>query len=291
LTALAHHVCSEWQLRAESRRLRGLAARAGEVDRLKDEFVTLVRHELRTPLTSIRAYLQELSEQGPQDPGDAAELLEVVSRNSDRLIVLIDSLLTIAETTSGGLRLDLVDVDIAVLLRQLVAAAAPVAEQRQLTLSIDAVGPVRVRADPVRLTQAIDHLLFNAMKFTPAHGRVHVCVAPGPPAVIEVCDTGAGIALDVQEHLFDAFYRTDASRAGHVPGAGLGLAVVKAVVTAHDGDITLDSRPGHGATFRIALPAGGDDPGRLEHHPGARTIRTSAGSHLREGPGRTASVL
>jgi signal transduction histidine kinase len=253
LTALARHVVGEWEMRAESALIWDLAARAGEVDRLQDEFLALISHELRTPLTAIRGYLELLHGTDDQDPAAGRRMVEVIARNADRLVALIDNLLLTAQVSSG-LDMQWADIDVAELLERVGKQFHGVAAERGLRCQMDTTGPIMVRGDGHRLTQAIDHLLFNALKVTPRGGLIRMSVAVGSRVVIEISDTGAGISASEQLRLFDAFYRTESSRTLQVPGAGPGLAIVKAVVVAHRGDVEVASSPGQGATFRISLP-------------------------------------
>ena len=253
LTALARHVVGEWEMRAESALVRDLAARAGQVERLQDEFLAMISHELRTPLAAIRGYLELLHGVGETDPAAGRRMVEVIGRNAERLVALIDNLLTTARLSSG-LPMQWADIDVDTLIQRVGGQFQPIAAERGVHCHVLTAGPVLVRGDERRLIQAIDHLLFNAMKVTPRGGEIRLSVAVGSRVVIKVSDTGAGIGPDEQPRLFDAFYRTEASRTFAVPGAGLGLAIVKAIVVAHHGDIEVVSIPGEGATFRIGLP-------------------------------------
>jgi signal transduction histidine kinase len=261
LTALARHVAGEWELRAESALVRDLAARAGEGQRLKDEFLALINHELRTPLTAIRGYLELLRGHQDADPATVRRMAEVIGRNADRLADLVDNLLTTAEMTSG-LDLQWADVDVAALLRRLGGQFGGIAAERGLEcrVRVPEPDPVLVRGDSRRLTQAIDHLLFNAMKATPRGGVIRLSVEVGSRVVVEVSDTGAGISPADQLCLFDNFSRTESARTAEAPGAGLGLAIVRAVIVAHHGDIEVISSAGEGATFRISLPPRAPQP-------------------------------
>ena len=262
LVALARHVAGEWEMRADSGLLRELAARAGEVERLKDEFLTLVSHELRTPLTAIRGYLELLNGLDDADPAAVRRMVEVIGRNAERLAALIDNLLTTAQL-AGGVDLQRADVDVAVLVQRLGRQFRGIAAERGLSCEVHASGPILISADQRLLTQALDHLLFNALKATSPGGLVRLSAEVGSRVVIEVSDTGVGIDPAEQLRLFDAFYRTEAARIAETQGAGLGLAIVKAIIVAHHGDIEVVSSAGKGSTFRISLPA-------LQDHPGAR---------------------
>jgi PAS domain S-box-containing protein len=228
-----------------------------ELDRMKDEFVALVSHELRTPLTSIRGYLELLLEDA--DTGGFAEThaewLGVIDRNSERLLCLVEDLLLKAQVNAGKVALHVQEADLAQIVEQSVTASAPVAAAREIELACDTDSLLPVSVDPVRIGQVIDNLISNALKFTPAGGRVGVrATTHDDVVVIEVADTGMGIPEAEQDRLFERFYRTSQAQTAAVPGAGLGLSIAKAIVEAHGGGISCTSALGEGTTFTIELP-------------------------------------
>ena len=227
-----------------------------ELDRMKDDFVASVSHELRTPLTSINGYLDLMLEDDEDFPATQRQYLGVVRRNSERLLRLVGDLLFVAQVDAGRISLEMTAVDLTGLVADAVEGVRPVAEEKHLELVAD-VEPIEIpQADALRLGQVLDNVLSNAVKFTPAEGSVSVrAFLDGPHAVVEVEDTGMGIAPEDQARLFDRFFRTAA--AGHmaIPGTGLGLAIAKAIVEGHDGTISLASEPGQGTTVRLELPA------------------------------------
>jgi PAS domain S-box-containing protein len=226
-----------------------------ELDRMKDEFVALVSHELRTPLTSIRGYLELLLEDGAGFEQAHTDWLSVIDRNSERLLCLVEDLLLKAQVNAGKVALTVKEIDLAAIVEQSVETGATIATARGITLvsSTGAVPPVA--ADPVRLGQVIDNLISNALKFTPAGGRVEVRASErGGRARIEIADTGMGISPAEQEHLFERFYRTAQAQTDAVPGVGLGLSIAKAIVEAHGGSLSCESVEGAGTTFTIELP-------------------------------------
>jgi signal transduction histidine kinase len=230
------------------------AERAAE--RLRDELVANVSHELRTPLTSILGYLDLLAEAGLDEEGRG--YLAVVERNARRLLRRVDELLFLAHAESGTVALELEDVDLHALAGDAVETALPLAQQRDTTLELAGEGPLVVRGDAARLGQLADNLLGNALKYTPRGGAVHVAVERrGAEAVLEISDTGVGIAPDDQERIFDRFFRGSAgSSARMASGSGLGLAISKAIVDAHGGTIAVASSRS-GSTFTIRLPLAG----------------------------------
>ena len=233
-----------------------------ELDQMKDEFVALISHELRTPLTSIRGYVELLREDLPNTPLEQQEkFLSVVERNADRLLSLVNDLLFMAQMEVGKVALNLAETQLVSLAEECVAAAQPVAEERQIEVRIDAQARPVLSADRARLAQVLDNLLSNALKFTPPGGKVEIRIGAGEgTASLEVSDTGMGISAEDQQHLFSSFFRTSSANAAAVPGTGLGLTISKGIVEAHGGEISVKSREGHGSTFRIVLPASGALP-------------------------------
>ena len=229
--------------------------RLREVDRMKDEFVALVSHELRTPLTSIRGYLELLLDEAEAFETTHTDWLGVIDRNSERLLALVEDLLLKAQVNAGKVSLSVKDVDLAGIVEQSVEAGAPVAAARDVALTCSTEPLPHVAADPVRIGQVIDNLISNALKFTPAGGRVEVRASlRDDRARVEITDTGAGMNDDEQSRLFERFYRTPHARDAAVPGVGLGLSIAKAIVEAHGGTISCASVAGTGTTFSIELP-------------------------------------
>ncbi len=243
------------QTQAQNERLRKL-------DRMKDEFIALVSHELRTPLTSIRGYL-ELLVDDPETlalPDLQRDWLQVIDRNAERLLRLVEDLLLTAQANAGALALEKHDLDLAAVVEQAVQAGAPVAAARGISLTSSVDTAPFVNGDRMRIGQVIDNLVSNALKFTPEGGRVEVrASARRGIARIEVCDTGMGIPEGEQSQLFERFFRTARAQDEAIPGVGLGLSITKAIVEAHGGRIGVRSVEGRGTTFRVDLPTGAAD--------------------------------
>lgn len=228
-----------------------------EADRLKDEFVALISHDLRTPLTSIMGYVElALDEDAPTPLDDERHgYLEIVARSSQRLLRLVDDLLFVARLRSGRLELNPVPVDLGEIAAQTVAEMRPRAEQKALTLVLDAPEPVPLEADRGRIFQLLDNLVSNAIKFTPQGGRIELAVARTPSgASMEIRDTGIGIGAADAERVFEQFFRAHAAVNDHIPGTGLGLFIARAIAEAHGGTINAAPRDGGGTVFRIDLP-------------------------------------
>jgi signal transduction histidine kinase len=235
--------------------LRQTTDRLLELDRLKDQFVATVSHELRTPLTSIQGYLEMMldGETGELDDEQRA-FIGIAGRNSDRLRRLVDDLLLVSELDAGGLAFTFGDVDLRAVLRESVESAQPGAEAGGIDLELAPGEPIPLVGDAFRLTQMVDNVISNALKFTPRGGHISVRAADtSGGAVLEVQDTGIGIAADEQRHVFERFFRARAADEGAVQGSGLGLAITKAIVAAHGATCEIVSREGFGTTFRVVF--------------------------------------
>jgi two-component system phosphate regulon sensor histidine kinase PhoR len=223
------------------------------VERARKEFLTNVSHELRTPLSSIKLMLETVIE-SPDD--EAADLfLPQVLAQVDRLASLVQQLLEQARAESGQLKLNLREVDMEDVAHPIVASFEPQAANKGVRLELQAIRPVRVEADPDRLSQVFVNLIDNALRHTPGGGTVKVELdANGNDAIMRVRDTGVGIPYRDLPHIFERFYVVDRSRTRESGGAGLGLAIVKGIVDAHGGTITTESMLGSGTAFTIHLP-------------------------------------
>ncbi|MCW2508944.1 MAG: sensor signal transduction histidine kinase [Modestobacter sp.] len=246
-------------------------ARAAE--RLKDQFVSLISHELRTPLSSILGYLELVMDDEDQPlTAEQRQYLATVERNAQRLLRLVGDLLFTAQVDAGRLTLQPEDVDLAGIVRAAEETARVTAATRGVSVTVDvpADGLV-VRGDALRLGQACDNLVSNAVKFTPADGQVTLRLragwqdadgtvleydAPGATRVaqLSVSDTGVGIPTGEQGQLFTSFFRASTARRNAVPGVGLGLTITKAITTAHGGTLDVASAEGRGTTFTLTLP-------------------------------------
>jgi signal transduction histidine kinase len=233
-----------------------------EVERLKDEFFGLVSHELRTPLTSIVGYTEMLDRIDGERLSERGQgFIDVIRRNARREMRLVGDLLVLVRIQAGTFEIEPDTVDLRSVAEQSVEAARPAAVRAGLELALEATRVKPCAGDAERLAQAFDNLLTNAIKFTPEGGRVDVRMrADDLTAVIEVSDTGVGIPAKDHDRLFDRLYRASSATEEHVPGTGLGLTIVKAIVEAHEGTIEVESSEHRGSTFRVELPLRALDP-------------------------------
>jgi signal transduction histidine kinase/CheY-like chemotaxis protein len=225
---------------------------AEEASRIKEEFLLTVSHELRTPLTAILGWAR-LARTGQ---GETERAIETIDRNARVQARIIDDLLDASRMTTGKLRLDLGQVDVARVARAAIEVIRPTAEAKALELVFHADGAAETRGDPERLQQVVWNLLSNAVKFTPAGGTVTTTVTARDGVIrVAVEDTGAGVAPDLLPHVFERFRQGDSSTTRSHGGLGLGLAIVRHLVEAHGGSVDVRSAGvGRGATFSFQLP-------------------------------------
>lgn len=236
---------------------RESVARLQELDRAKNEFVATVSHELRTPMTNIVGYVEHLRDggAGPLSPAQA-RALDAVHRNADRLRALADDLLVLLGLESDHPVPDFTSVEIQTLFRALRESVPVAVSGRQLDVEVQVPAqPLVVRGDQGLLERAMRSLLSNAVKFTPDGGRVTLSARGVDEAVVlEVVDSGIGMSPEDRRHVFGRFARAPQAQAEALPGAGLGLCIVDAVVREHGGQVLVESQPGVGSVFSILLP-------------------------------------
>jgi signal transduction histidine kinase len=222
--------------------------------RVKDEFIASVSHELRTPLTSIVGYAQLLMERDDLNEEVMAQL-QVISRSSARLQRLVSDLLHTAETDEGPMNVNRVPSDLSEIVRAGVQGARPMAESVGTTLDLDVPDSLPLMVDPQRIAQVVDNLLTNAIKYTPAGGRVVASLGiDGDRVELAVADTGVGIDAADRERLFSRFFRARHAEEQSIQGVGLGLSITKSIVESHGGRIEVESELGRGSVFRVRLP-------------------------------------
>ncbi len=216
-------------------------------------FIADASHELRTPLTSVRGYAEMLRRGAEDSPEDSALARRRIEEESTRMSLMVDDMLVLARLGQGR-PLEHAPVDLQAIAKDAVADAHAVAPQR--TISLDAPSTVVVDGDDTRLRQAVGNLMRNAMVHTPAESPIEVALTTRDGiAAMSVIDHGPGLKPDEAGRVFEPFFRADPSRSRDSGGAGLGLAIVAAVVAAHGGSVKVSETQGGGATFEVELPA------------------------------------
>ncbi len=245
-TGAALHRASSYDAERQRRHDAELLARG------REEVLGVVAHDLRNPLNVMRMGSELLSEEASSPK--QRKIAESITRATNQMNRLVGDLLDTVRLQAGRLALSLETVRIADILNQTGSTFLEPAAERNVQIDVVMPAPgVVVRADPVRVSQIVDNLVGNAVKFVPEGGRVTVCAARhGPRVLFEVKDTGPGIPPDDVAHLFDKFWQ---KRKGDRRGVGLGLTIAKGLVEAHGGKIWVKSIPGSGSTFSFTLPA------------------------------------
>ena len=229
-------------------------------DRARRQLLADVSHELMTPLAAIRGYVETLAMTGlPLDEATRARYLGIAHQETHKLEAIIGDLLDLARLEGGGGAIEEDEVLVDDLFRRVVDRHRPVLAERTIALeSTVAPGTPHIRGDADRLEQALQNVAANAIRHTPTGGMVTLHAEPAGPCVrIVISDTGPGIPIEHLPHVFDRFYKVDAARAGTsvASGSGLGLSIVRAIVTRHGGAVFAANTAGGGAQFEISLPA------------------------------------
>lgn len=223
-----------------------------------------VAHDLRTPLTRLRG-TAELALQGNAEAPVAREALADCVEESERVLSMLNTLMDIAEAEAGMMKLERQSVDLCQLVREVAEIYEYVAEEKKVSVRAELTASCEASVDPTRMRQVFGNLLDNAIKYTPEGGSVTVqAQADNGQAVVRFRDTGIGISTDEQDKIWARLYRSDKSRSQR--GLGLGLSLVKAVVEAHQGKVSVSSQPGVGSEFTVSLPREVGS-GRLDETP------------------------
>jgi PAS domain S-box-containing protein len=224
-------------------------------DQVRTEFVSQVSHELRTPLTSIKGYVDLLLDDA-RLTDEQRDFLAVVKRNTERGEGLISELLDISQIDTGRLKLVRNALNVRVLIDEIISSMRPLIDQHELEVFQHFPATLEpVWADARRVGQIVSNLLSNAIKYTPRGGKIHITGFDDRGyVIIEVQDNGIGISAEEQKRLFQRFFRASNRMTREVAGTGLGLALTRSLVELHGGQITCESAPGIGTTFRFTLP-------------------------------------
>ncbi|HEY1489689.1 MAG TPA: ATP-binding protein [Verrucomicrobiae bacterium] len=230
--------------------------RLKQLERTREEFVANVSHELRTPLSLIKGYVETLLDGARDNPEVAERFLKIIERNTQRLDLLIQDLLTISALESGRLKLNLEPLELRPLADKVLADLHAKAEHKKVSL-VNELPEFATNADVNRLDQVFANLVDNAIKYGHAAGTVTVGGKKLDDGWLEIFvrDDGPGIPAESLDRVFERFYRVDKARSRDQGGTGLGLSIVKHIVQAHGGEVRAESDPGNGATFFFTLPA------------------------------------
>lgn len=241
-----------------------------ELEKMKDELVSVVSHELRTPLTSIHGSLKLISGTMKDAlPKQGGKLLEMASRNTERLIRLVNDLLDLERLRAGRFEMEPSPVGTKALAVDAVQSLQGFAHSHDVKVAVEGED-VTIMADGHRVHQALVNLISNAVKFSPQGGKVRVATEMDPDRVwFSVTDEGPGIPREKQKHLFNRFSQLDVDDARARHGSGLGLAITRGIVEAHGGRVGLVSEPGKGSTFYFMLPRSDEKQG-MQNTQGAQ---------------------
>ncbi|HWY29453.1 MAG TPA: ATP-binding protein [Candidatus Acidoferrum sp.] len=234
--------------------------RLKQLERTREEFVANVSHELRTPLSLIKGYVETLLDGARNNPEVAQRFLKIIERNTQRLDLLIQDLLTISALESERIKLVLQPTSLRPLAEKIFADLHARAETKHIEL-VNELPDLKALADANRLDQVLANLVDNAIKYGRVQGKVIVGGKEVDGLKIEVFvrDDGPGIPMEALDRVFERFYRVDKARSRDQGGTGLGLSIVKHIVQAHGGKVWVESELGKGATFFFTLPAGVSD--------------------------------
>ncbi|NVJ01819.1 PAS domain-containing protein [Myxococcus sp. AM009] len=225
------------------------------LEKVRKDFVANVSHELRTPITAVRGYAETLQGGALNDPVMAPKMVEIIHRQSERLSELVEDLLELSRLEAREVSLKLAHVTLADAAARAADTVRPKAESKGQVVSLHVPQGLLAVGDSRAVEQVLLNLLDNAVKYTPAGGRVEVYGAyEQGRCVVRVKDTGVGIEPKHLSRIFERFYRVDKGRSRDMGGTGLGLSIVKHLLQAMDGEVKVESQPNEGSTFTIFLP-------------------------------------
>ncbi|NUN96032.1 MAG: PAS domain-containing protein [Candidatus Omnitrophica bacterium] len=231
--------------------------RRAEIDRMKEELISVVSHELRAPLANVIGYIDLLlNEAAAVLSKEHLDFVAVARKNAERLIHLVDEMLDLSRLDAGAVRMDIQRVDMAGMIDYALTSFRAVAESRRLTITRRIEGEVAAAADVERLQQVLHNLISNAVKYSRDGGEVVIaCRREGREVVITVADNGIGIRPEDQARLFQRFFRVRGGETRSIKGTGLGLSIAKSIVDSMSGRLTVTSEYGKGSAFSVILPA------------------------------------
>ncbi len=226
------------------------------LENVRKDFVANVSHELKTPLSAIIGYSQALHEGNYQNTEQMNDFLERIHRQSERMNRIVNDLLALSALETGSYQINLRPVPLRELLQRAVENIQQQADQKQQVMSVKNIPDIlQIKADEVKMVQALTNLLDNASKYTPEKGRIEISVESSENSIrIKISDNGSGISSEHLPRIFERFYRVDKGRSRELGGTGLGLAIVKHIAELHGGKMGVESVLGKGSTFWMELP-------------------------------------
>ncbi|MDR1263735.1 MAG: HAMP domain-containing protein [Oscillospiraceae bacterium] len=238
-----------------ARAFNEMSQKLENLDDARNQFVSNASHELKTPLSTMKILIESMIYEPDMGSGVRQEFLTDINKEIDRLTRIIGDLLTLVRVDSGEVKLRREEFRLADVTRETARRLAPLLKERGQELTLSLADDIAVFADRSKISQVIYNLLENAVKYTPPHGKIRIQLTrDGNRALLEVADSGMGIPESEQPHIFERFYRVDKARSRSTGGTGLGLSIVRQVVQLHDGEITVTSQEGKGATFHVRMP-------------------------------------
>jgi len=245
------------ELERTTAELKAANERLKELDRLKDDFISTVTHELKTPLTSVRSLTEILHDHPDLDDARRKEYLQIIVKESERLTRLITQVLNFQKIDSDGLEWHMSRLNLAQIIRDSITASQQLIQENNISLTIDIPDTTpRVDGDHDRLTQVMMNLISNAVKFCgPEDGRISIALQVHNRTLqVLVRDNGIGIEENAHQEIFEKFKQVENVGQGRSQGTGLGLAIAKKIIEYHKGRIWVESKPGHGSTFKFTIP-------------------------------------
>ena len=230
--------------------------RLKQLENMRQEFVANVSHELRTPLSLIKGFTETLLDGAKNNPEVATSFLQKIDKHADRLIYLIEDLLTISRLESGRVSMNCQEICLAEIVQRVFDDVETRSKEKKIALQCKVAPDVLIWADADRLQQVLFNLVENAVKYGREQGRVTVQLNKANSGRTEICveDDGVGIPSESLERIFERFYRVDRARSRDTGGTGLGLSIVKHIVQAHGGDVHVKSELNKGSSFSFTLP-------------------------------------
>jgi two-component system phosphate regulon sensor histidine kinase PhoR len=226
------------------------------LEKIRQDFVANVSHELRTPISSIKGYAETLLDGAIDDKENAKDFIEIIHSDSERLASLINDILDLSKIESGELKLGIQPISLTPIIKKVVKLLTKQAKAKGVKIELDVSNTVcKVMADKERIAQVVLNLLDNAIKYNKLNGKVTISYKEDKKLLkVNITDTGLGIPAKDLDRIFERFYRADRARSREIGSTGLGLSIVKHIIEAHGGAVSVESIPDDGSVFSFTLP-------------------------------------